>query len=256
VTSSVRKPLVVGNWKLHLAVRASEALARAIAEGVRGLSGVDVVVAPVFTSLAAVHRALQGSGVGLAAQDLHWEDAGAFTGEVSAPLLKDVGCTHVIVGHSERRQLFGETDDRVRRKIRAALTHGLIPIVCVGETLDERERGRTLDVVLGQVDAALEAFTGDMLRGTVIAYEPVWAIGTGKVAKAVDAQEVQAAIRARLAERIDSTAAAEVRILYGGSVKPDNAASLMAEPDIDGALVGGASLDAGQFLAIVGTAVR
>jgi triosephosphate isomerase len=247
----LRKPLVVGNWKLHHGVRASEELARAVAEGAGKVPGVEVVVAPVFTSLAAVHAALAGSGVGLAAQDLHWDDEGAYTGEVSAPLLKDVGCTHVIVGHSERRRLFGENDEMVRRKVGAALVHGLVPIVCVGETLEEREAGRTLAVVLAQIDAALHGITGEALPRVVVAYEPVWAIGTGRVAKASDAQAVQAAIRARLAQRMDAAAAARVRVLYGGSVKPDNAEELMRQPDIDGALVGGASLKAEQFLPIV-----
>lgn len=250
-----RTKLVAGNWKLHHGRAASAELARAIAAGLPSPCPVEVVVAPVFTSLATVHEALAGSGVGLAGQDLHWDDQGAFTGEVSAPLLKDVGCTHVIIGHSERRQLFGETDAAVRRKLGAALTHALVPIVCVGETLEEREAGRTLEVVLGQLDAALESISADALRRIVIAYEPVWAIGTGKVAKASDAQDVQAAIRARMAEKVDAAAAQETRILYGGSVKPDNAAELLAQPDVDGALVGGASLKADSFLAIVTAAL-
>ncbi|UJR80567.1 triose-phosphate isomerase [Sandaracinus amylolyticus] len=247
---SARKKLVAGNWKLHHDRAASVELAKAIAAGLPS-SQVEVVIAPVFTSLDVVRGAIAGTPIGLSAQNLHWDDSGAFTGEVSAPLLKDVGCTHVIIGHSERRQLFGETDDRVSKRLGAALKHGLVPIVCVGETLEEREAGRTLDVVLGQIDAALAGITKDALAGIVIAYEPVWAIGTGKVAKSSDAQEVQAAIRARMSERIDAGAAQKTRILYGGSVKPDNAAELMAQPDVDGALVGGASLKADSFLAIV-----
>jgi len=251
-----RRPLVAGNWKLHHGLRASEELARAVAAGVGGRGAVEVVVAPVFTALHAVHGVLAGTGVGVAGQDLHWDDQGAFTGEVSAPLLVDVGCSHVIIGHSERRQLFGETDASVRKKVGAAIGHRLVPIVCVGETLAERESGRTLAVVLGQLDAALDSLGADAVRGLVIAYEPVWAIGTGKVAKASDAQEVHAAIRARISSTIDVGAAEAVRILYGGSVKPDNAEELMRQPDIDGALVGGASLKADQFLPIVAAAAR
>jgi triosephosphate isomerase (TIM) len=252
----MRRPIVAGNWKLHHGLRASAELASGVAAGLGAMgsgqsSGVEVVVAPVFTALHHVHLALGESGIGLAGQDVHWDDQGAFTGQVSAPLLKDVGCTHVIIGHSERRQLFGETDERVRRKVGAALVHGLVPIVCVGETLAEREAGRTLTVVLGQLDAALEGITAEALRRLVVAYEPVWAIGTGKVASAADAQEVHAAIRARMGERVERAASQATRILYGGSVKPDNAAELMAQPDIDGALVGGASLQAEAFLAIV-----
>jgi triosephosphate isomerase len=251
-----RRPLVAGNWKLHHDNAASEALARAIAAALDG-SAVEVVLAPVYTSLAVVRRAIEETGatVGIAAQDLHWEDKGAFTGAVSAPLLRDVGCSHVIVGHSERRQLFGETDQGVRKKVLAALRHGLTPIVCVGETLAERESGKTLEVVLGQIGAGLEGLDAGALAKIVVAYEPVWAIGTGKVAKASDAQEAHAAIRAQIAE-IDAGAAAGVRILYGGSVKPDNAEELMAQPDIDGALVGGASLTAEQFVPIVRAAAR
>ncbi|MDQ3031440.1 MAG: triose-phosphate isomerase [Myxococcota bacterium] len=252
---TTRTPLVAGNWKLHHGLRASEELAQAITSGLPAPCPVEVVIAPVYTSLHAVHRLIGERGVGLAGQDLHWEDQGAFTGAISAPLLRDVGCSHVIVGHSERRQLFGETDANVRRKVSAALSHDLVPIVCVGETLEEREAGRTLDVVLGQLDAALEDVSADALPRLVIAYEPVWAIGTGKVAKASDAQEVHAAIRARLTERKDAGAAAATRILYGGSVKPDNAGELMSQPDLDGALVGGASLKAESFLAIVRAAI-
>ena len=248
---TARKPLVAGNWKLHHGLRASEDLARAVAAGAGSDGAVEVVVAPVFTALHAVGAALAGTGVGLAAQDLHWDDQGAFTGEVSAPLLADVGCSHVIIGHSERRQLFGETDANVARKVGAALRHRLVPIVCVGETLEQREAGKTLSVVLGQLDAALAGLGADAVGGLVVAYEPVWAIGTGKVAKASDAQEVHAAIRARVSETIDAGAAAALRILYGGSVKADNAEELMGQPDIDGALVGGASLKAEQFLPIV-----
>jgi len=249
-----RRPLVAGNWKLHHGLHASEALARSIAGGLSSPCPVEVVVAPVYTALATVAAALRGTSVGMSSQDLHWEDRGAFTGAVSAPLLKDAGCTYALVGHSERRQLFGERDEDVRRKASAALRHGLVPIVCVGETLEERERGATLDVVLGQVDAAFGDRDASALDQMVVAYEPVWAIGTGKVARAADAQAVHVAIRARLT-RMAPESAAMVRILYGGSVKPDNVVELMQQPDIDGALVGGASLEAASFLPIVQAAI-
>jgi triosephosphate isomerase len=188
--------------------------------------------------------------VGLGAQNMHWEAEGAFTGEVSPVHLRDAGCTHVILGHSERRQLFGETDEGVERKARAAFAHGLTPIVCVGETLAERESGRTMEVVERQLERALRGLTSAQVATGVIAYEPVWAIGTGRNATPGQAQEVHAALRRLAARSHGEPAAAAVRILYGGSVKPDNAGALMAQPDVDGALVGGASLDAGSFLKI------
>jgi triosephosphate isomerase len=249
-----RTPLVAGNWKLHRTIAESVELARAVLHRLDRGTRTEVVIAPVFTALHAVHQALgEASRVGLAAQDVHWDDQGAYTGEVSAPLLKDAGCSHVIVGHSERRQLFGEQDDHVRRKVGALLSHGLVPIVCIGETLAQREAGETEAIVLGQLDAALDGLDADAVRRVVIAYEPVWAIGTGRTAKAADAQAVHAAIRARLAARFGASAD-RVRILYGGSVKPENAAELLGQPDIDGALVGGASLSADSFLAIVAAA--
>lgn len=251
MTSDARKPLVVGNWKLHNNLAASESLARAVIAGTEGLTGVDVAVAPVFVSLPTVSRVLDGSRVALAAQDVHSEDKGAFTGEVSAPLLADVGCRFCIVGHSERRQYFGETDALVKKKVAALLRAGLTPIVCVGETLAQRDAGHAVATVLGQLDAIFDEKDASTLARVVIAYEPVWAIGTGRVASPEDAQAMHAAIRGRLAERIDTDAAARIPLLYGGSVKPDNAGDLMAEADIDGALVGGASLDAAGFCAIV-----
>jgi triosephosphate isomerase len=251
-----RKKFVCGNWKMHKTAPEARALAREVRAGVEPLGGaVDVAVAPPFTALAAVAAELVGSAVGLAAQDLHWEAQGAFTGAVSAPMLVDAGCRLVLVGHSERRQLFGETDESVRKKTRAALAAGLHPIVCVGETLPEREAGRTLEVVGRQMRAALQGLdAGDVGRLT-LAYEPVWAIGTGKTATSAQAQEVHAALRAVLRELAPS-AADGVRIQYGGSVKPENAAELMSQPDVDGALVGGASLKAGDFVQIVKGAVR
>lgn len=246
---SARRPLIAGNWKLHHGLDASAALAKSIVEGLGSGAAAEVVVAPVFTALAHVRQVLTGSAVALAAQDVHWEDKGAFTGEVSAPLLADVGCRYVIVGHSERRQHFGDTDEVVRKKVEAVQRAGLVPIACVGETLAERESGRTLDVVVRQLDTIARDLPG--LASVVIAYEPVWAIGTGRVARAEDAQDVHRAIRARLADHGGRALADGVRILYGGSVKPDNAAGLLGQPDIDGALVGGASLEAASFLGIV-----
>ncbi|HJK93974.1 MAG TPA: triose-phosphate isomerase [Polyangiaceae bacterium LLY-WYZ-15_(1-7)] len=243
-----RTPIVAGNWKLNLTVGEALALVKALRAEADGLEGVEVVVGPVATALHPVAGALEGSSIGLAAQNTHWEDRGAFTGELSPELLKDVGCTHVIVGHSERRQLFGETDEGVNRKVRAVLAKGLTPILCVGETLAQREAGETLEVVLGQVEAGLEGV--EDASAVVLAYEPVWAIGTGKTAKPEDAQEVHAAIRGKLGQ-----VAPRVRILYGGSVKPANAAELLAQEDIDGALVGGASLRADTFVPIIRAAL-
>jgi triosephosphate isomerase len=253
---SSRRPLIAGNWKLHKTIAESQALAEAIAAHVGTGLACDVVVGPVATSLTAVASALDGSAVGLAAQNTHFEDSGAFTGELSPLLLLDAGCTHCIIGHSERRQYFGETDASVRKKISALLVHKLVPILCVGESLEQREAGQTLDVVLGQVDAATDGLDAVALAPLVVAYEPIWAIGTGRTAKAEDAQEVHAAIRGRLAELKGESWAHSVRVLYGGSVKPSNAAELLSQPDVDGALVGGASLSAEQFLPIVDAGVR
>lgn len=257
MTARGRTPLVCGNWKLHNGIAASEALARGVVAAVAGAdAGVEVAIAPVFTALASVAKILSGTRVALAAQDVFWEDKGAYTGEVSAELLVDVGCTYVIIGHSERRQYFGETDAGVKKKREALLARGLRPIVCVGETLAERESGRAVEVVLGQIDAAFAGADATSLARCAVAYEPVWAIGTGKVARPEDAQEMHAAIRERLGAAIGAQAVASLRILYGGSVKAENAPELMAEPDIDGALVGGASLDAKGFAAIVRAATR
>ena len=250
-----RTPLIAGNWKLHNTIAESQALAGAIAAHVGPGLTADVVVAPVATSLTAVKQTLEGSAVGLSAQNTHWEDSGAFTGELSPPLLLDAGCGYCIVGHSERRQYFGETDAGVRKKAAALLVHKVVPIVCVGETLEQREAGQTLDIVLGQVEAATEGLDAVALGPLVIAYEPVWAIGTGRTAKAEDAQEVHLAIRNHLAELKGKSWADSVRILYGGSVKPSNAEELLAEPDLDGALVGGASLSAENFIPIIDAGV-
>jgi triosephosphate isomerase (TIM) len=246
---ATRRPLIAGNWKMYKKSAEAALLAREIAAGAKGEA--EVVVAPPFTALAAVGEALRGSGVGLAGQNMSPEVEGAFTGEVSPVMLKDLGCTHVILGHSERRQFFGETDEGVAKKALVALAHGLTPIVCVGESLAERESSRTMEVVERQTERALRALSADQVVASVVAYEPVWAIGTGKVATPAQAEEVHAFIR-KLVDRSHGEAAAKaLRILYGGSVKPDNVGELMAEPDIDGALVGGASLKADSFLKIV-----
>ena len=249
---SLRRPLIAGNWKMYKTASEAALLAREIRQGVEeALRGRDVVLAPPFTSLRAVAEEVLGSRIGLAAQNMHHEVEGAFTGEISPVMLKDAGCSHVILGHSERRQLFGETDEGVARKAQAAFAHGLTPIVCVGETLTERESSRTMEVVERQTERALRGLTADQVAALVLAYEPVWAIGTGKVATPAQAQEVHAFIRRLLDRSHGEPAAAALRILYGGSVKPDNIASLMAQADIDGALVGGASLKADSFLQIV-----
>lgn len=248
----MRRPLIAGNWKMHKGPRDAVALVEAIRQGLaRTPASADVLVAPPFTALQAVAGALQGSGIALAAQNMHWEKQGAFTGEVSAPMLVELGCSHVILGHSERRQLFGETDQGVGRKARAAFDHGLLPILCVGETLAERESDRTLEVVERQLERALRQLSPDEAARGVVAYEPVWAIGTGKTATPAQAQEVHAFIRRRIAVSHGDAVAAALRILYGGSVKPDNVAALMDEADLDGALVGGACLEAESFLRIV-----
>jgi triosephosphate isomerase len=247
----VRTPLLAGNWKLHGTADEALALVDALRPLVESVTDREVLVAPPFTAIAAVAQRLAGSRIQVAGQDLYWEDAGAFTGEVSGPMLAAAGCTHVIVGHSERRQFFGDSDEWVARKTEAALRADLTPIVCVGETLAEREAGTTLAVVERQVRSALASLGPAALRRVIVAYEPVWAIGTGKVATPEQAQEVHRAIRDMIATQGGTEIAAAVRILYGGSVKPDNVDALMAQPDLDGALVGGASLKAGDFARIV-----
>ena len=248
----MRRPLIAGNWKMYKTVPEGVALAQDIRAGLAlPLKDRDVLVAPPFTALAAVAEALRGSDVLLGAQNMHWEREGAFTGEISPAMLKQAGCSHVILGHSERRHIFGESDDMVARKTRAAVDNGLTPILCVGETLPERESSLTLEVVERQLERALRALTPDEASRAVVAYEPVWAIGTGRTATPAQAQEVHAFIRKRLSATHGEPVAAALRILYGGSVKPDNVDGLMAEPDVDGALVGGACLKAESFLRIV-----
>ncbi len=247
-----RRCFIAGNWKMNKTVGEGLALVREL----RGLVSqvrdrVEIAIAPPFTSLHPVAKALEDSNIALAAQNCHASASGAFTGEVAAPLLKEVGCSYVILGHSERRQLFGETDAGVNLKTRAVLKAGMLPIVCVGETLEEREANKTLTVVEAQVKGCLAGFSAAEGAAFVVAYEPVWAIGTGKTATTRQAQEVHAHIRGLLTGLWGAETAGQVRIQYGGSVKPENAAELLSQPDIDGALVGGASLKAADFAAII-----
>ncbi|MEK6606130.1 MAG: triose-phosphate isomerase [Myxococcota bacterium] len=247
--SAARLPLVAGNWKCHKTVVEALALATEVKHGAGALRGVEIAVAPPFTALQAVGKRLEGSAVVLASQDCHWEDAGAFTAAVSAPMLRELGCRYAIVGHSERRHVFRETDDEVRKKLRAALRGDLRPILCIGETLDERDGGRTLERLAAQLEAALSGLGAADAANVVVAYEPVWAIGTGRNATPAQAQEAHAHVR-EVARALLGGVADGLRILYGGSVKPDNAAELLGQRDVDGALVGGASLEAKSFLAI------
>lgn len=246
-----RTAFVAGNWKMNLGRAEARELAAAVATGTRALGAVDVAVAPPAVWLADVAHTVQGTRVALSAQNMHPAKNGAYTGELAPPMLTEVGCRYVILGHSERREYFGETDAFVNQKVVAALAHDLSPIVCVGETLDEREAGQTRAKVDGQVRAALSGIRPEDMARVTIAYEPIWAIGTGRTASPEQAQEVHAQIRSLLVALYDHAIADAVRIQYGGSVKADNIAELYAQPDIDGALVGGASLKADSFLAIV-----
>lgn len=247
----MRLPLVVANWKMHGTVVEGRALAGQVRDGFKRSRGVEVVLCPPFTALAAVAETLAGSAVGLGAQNCHWETSGAFTGEVSPAMLAEFGCRLVILGHSERRQRFGETDTQVNLKVRAALAHGLTPLLCVGESAPERSQGWTFNTVEGQLRAGLAGLPPEAVGRCLVAYEPIWAIGTGVNATPAQASEVHGYLRGLLSELASKEIAQTVRILYGGSVKPDNAGDLMREPEIDGALVGGASLQAATFLGIV-----
>ncbi len=246
----MRRPFIAGNWKMNLSREQSVALARGIVDQL-GETTVEVAVAPAGVYLDAVGQVTKGSSVGLSSQNMYHESNGAFTGETSASMLLDLGCKYVILGHSERRHVLGETDEDVNRKVLAALAADLVPIVCVGETLQEREAGDTRSVVQKQCEGSLAGLSNDQMRGVVIAYEPVWAIGTGRVATPEQAEEVHADLRKLLETRYNSDVAAAVRIQYGGSVKPDNAGELLGQPNIDGALVGGASLKVDSFLGII-----
>ncbi|MBS0210627.1 MAG: triose-phosphate isomerase [Planctomycetes bacterium] len=247
----MRRPIIAGNWKMNTTLAEGVALAKAIAAEADKYPGVDLVVCPPSVYLSAVAAAVVGSRVAVGAQNMYHEASGAFTGEVSAAMLMDVGCKYVILGHSERRALLHETDSQINCKVLAALAAGLIPIVCVGESLAERESNQTAGVIQRQFEGSLAGLTPEQMARTVLAYEPVWAIGTGKVATKEQAQEVHAHLRKLIAGRYNGSIAAEVRIQYGGSVKPSNAAELLSQPDVDGALVGGASLKPADFLGIV-----
>jgi triosephosphate isomerase len=247
----MRKPVIAGNWKLFKTIGEATALVKELKTLVVKNKSVEIVVAPVFTALSRVSEAIADSNINLAAQNCYWEEEGAFTGEVAPKLLKDAGCSHVIIGHSERRQYFGETDATLNKKTKAVIAAGLTAIVCVGETLAERESKKTFSVIETQIKSGMEGLSPDVVAKVIIAYEPVWAIGTGKTASDEQAQEVHLFIRNLVARLFGNSTADAVRILYGGSVKPDNVKGLMAQSDIDGALVGGASLKADSFAAIV-----
>lgn len=247
----MRTPVIAGNWKMFKNESEAAALIEALAPAVQNTKGVEIVVAPVFTSIAAVREKIRGTNINLAAQNCFWENEGAFTGEISAPMLVTSGCTHVIIGHSERRQFFGETDETVNKKIKAAIAVGLTVLFCIGETLAEREGELTFDVLSRQVKEGLAGIDSKNLDKIVIAYEPVWAIGTGKTASDDQAQDAHSYIRGLIAGLYSQDASENIRILYGGSVKPENVKGLMSQEDIDGALVGGASLKAESFAAIV-----
>jgi triosephosphate isomerase (TIM) len=247
----VRKPVIAGNWKMYKTRAETRAFFEAFKPLVASASHCEIIVAPPFTALDAAVEAAQGSHIKIAAQNMHWEREGAFTGEISGRMLVEIGCRGVIIGHSERRQYFCETDESVNRKTKAALAQGLTPIVCVGETLAEREGSQTQGVLKRQFEGAMAALTGEDFSRILLAYEPVWAIGTGRTATPEIAAETHGHLRALASERFGHTLASALRILYGGSVKPDNIRGLMAQVEIDGALVGGASLDAKSFASIV-----
>lgn len=245
------KPLIAANWKMNMTTGESVAFAGRLTKEFARLEDRDVVIAPPFTALYPVAEILRNSGIHLAAQNLHWEKGGAYTGEISAPMLCDIGCKYVLVGHSERRTLFGESDEEVNKKALTALAAGLKPIVCIGETLDERESGRTFDILARQTKEGLNNISPDDIRSVTLAYEPVWAIGTGKTATTEQAEEAHRFIRGELSRILGEEVASKGAIIYGGSVNPDNIAGLMDQPDINGALVGGASLDFESFAKII-----
>jgi triosephosphate isomerase len=247
----MRTPFVAANWKMYKTVAETVAYFREFAGLVSGIDDVEIVVAPPFTSVHAAAEAVRGSRIGIAGQDLYWEAEGAFTGEISAGMLREAGARYVVIGHSERRTKFGETDEHVNWKVKAALAGVLTPIVCIGETLGERERNETLRILDRQIRTSLDALSANQIAGLAVAYEPVWAIGTGRNATAAQAQEAHAHIRGRLREWFGAEAGDACRILYGGSVKPENTKELVSQADVDGALVGGASLDPKAFSEIV-----
>jgi triosephosphate isomerase len=246
-----RKPVIAGNWKMNKTIAAAEQLVKELLISLRDVEDVEIAVCPPFTALHSVSSLLQGSNIGLGAQNMHFVKEGAYTGEVSPEMLKDVRCKYVIIGHSERRQYFDETDEGVNKKAKVALSYGFTPIICVGETLEQREQGMTEDLVSRQVRMALDGIGCESIPEIIIAYEPIWAIGTGRSATAEDAEHVISLIRDVVSDMFNKEAADKMRIQYGGSVNPKNIAELMNQPNIDGALVGGASLDADSFTRIV-----
>jgi triosephosphate isomerase len=247
----MRTPIIAGNWKMNNTMAAGTALVKELADLVKDAKNVDIVVCPTFTALSAVKEATKGTNIHVGAQNIHWEANGAFTGEVSAEMLQEIGVEYVVIGHSERREYFGETDETVNKRTKAAIAAGIVPIVCCGESLEVREAGTTNQLVGGQIKADLAGLTAEQVAGIVIAYEPIWAIGTGKTATSDQANEVCKFIRETVAGQFGKEAAEKVRIQYGGSVKPSTIAELMGKSDVDGALVGGASLKAGDFSNIV-----
>ncbi len=249
----MRKPFVAGNWKMNTDSLSSVSLAKTVADGVMELAGerVDVAVIPPFVYIPAVVGTLSTTHIAVGAQDVYFEQQGAFTGEISSSMLKDIGCAYVLCGHSERRHIIKEDDGLVNKKVSAAISGGLLPILCVGELIEQRKAGRTEQVVSNQLGKGLEGLSTEKLSAVTLAYEPVWAIGTGLTATPEQAQQVQSMMRKLLADMYDGQLADEIRILYGGSVKPDNASALMSQPDVDGLLVGGASLKSEDFIAIV-----
>lgn len=256
MTISNEKPFLAGNWKMHKTIPEAVEMVKALKEESPQLTDAELVVIPPYTMLSEVKKVIEGSTIQLGAQNIFWEEKGAFTGEVSPPMLKDAGCQYVTIGHSERRQYFGETNETVNKKIKAALAHELTPIMCIGESSEEREKGNTMDKVETQINSGLEGLGKDEIRRIVIAYEPIWAIGTGVTATPSQAEEVHSFIRKKLTEKYGNEIASYVIILYGGSVKPANTYSILKESNINGALVGGASLEADSFIQITKEAIK
>ena len=256
MTISNEKPFLAGNWKMYKTIPEAVEMVKALKEESPQLMDAELVVIPPYTMLNEVKKVIEGSTIQLGAQNIFWEEKGAFTGEVSPPMLKDAGCQYVTVGHSERRQYFGETNETVNKKIKAALTHELTPIMCIGESLEEREKGNTMGKVETQINSGLEGLGKDEIRRIVIAYEPIWAIGTGVTATPSQAEEVHRFIRKKLTEKYGNEIASYAIILYGGSVKPANTYSILKENNINGALVGGASLEADSFIQITKEAIK
>ncbi|TET72385.1 MAG: triose-phosphate isomerase [Candidatus Aminicenantes bacterium] len=256
MTISNEKPFLAGNWKMHKTIPEAVEMVKALKEESPQLTDAELVVIPPYTMLSEVKKVIEGSTIQLGAQNIFWEEKGAFTGEVSPPMLKDAGCQYVTIGHSERRQYFGETNETVNKKIKAALAHELTPIMCIGESLEEREKGNTMDKVGTQINSGLEGLGKDEIRRIVIAYEPIWAIGTGVTATPPQAEEVHSFIRKKLTEKYGNEIASYAIILYGGSVKPANTYSILKENNINGALVGGASLEADSFIQITKEAIK